>query len=296
MKFYILQDLNSRLPRQEREYGYTKENEKNRWSAFCNVKKMTNNYLVNKYKKSLEDIYIDFGIQKKDYLRLINVDKTIRIDDETKKIFYPYSRIEFSFNKNIKADEQAIVECNIEYYQHILKDIDSFDFYEESSNRDEFIKSIKLEDERLNTNTYKTNFDGIKKSCKANFGFYFTSYEKDIECFTPFIEIFMDMLHMDRERIIGEITQEVKKSLLTNKKGNKRLVNEELLFKNIENLKKKYTNNIIESIQPELGANKKLVISWSLPISRSVANALIEYFYTEVIKNFTVNEDKKKTI
>ena len=76
-------------------------------------------------------------------LSILNPFSNNVIAQETLKMVYPYSRVIFSFNEKLKADETATIKCRIEYYQLLYETIDDFDFYEAYFNDSEFVKNIE---------------------------------------------------------------------------------------------------------------------------------------------------------
>ena len=279
MKLYLINNINEQLPVQHFQLGCDYDN-----LHLYDHTRSVNQYLLDKYKLNFEDFCRSKGfyLSKHDEEELIK----FRLEKETLKMVYPYSRIIFSFNEKLKADETATVKCRIEYYQLLNEAIDDFDFYEAYYNGTEFIKDIEFQKE--NKNKFKNDCGESVESNLADFSFYFTSYEKDILCFSPYINIFLECLELDKQFIIADIKKKIDESIVVKNKGSKYLLHEEKIVGKIKKLKSTLGTKIEKKIIPEMGVNEKLYKTWSNPISKTLANAIIEHFSSEMLKKYKI--------
>ena len=279
MKLYLINNINEQLPVQHFQLGCDYDN-----LHLYDHTRSVNQYLLDKYKLN----FTDFCGSKGFYLSNHEEEELVkfRLDKETLKMVYPYSRIIFSFNENLKADETATIKCRIEYYQLLYETIDDFDFYEAYFNDSEFVKNIEFQKEN-NCRFINDCGESVEPNL-SDFSFYFSSYEKDIFCFSPFINIFLECLELDRQSIISDIKEKIDESIVVKNKGSKYLLHEEKIVGKIKKLKSTLGTKIEKKIIPEMGVNEKLYKTWSNPISKTLANAIIEHFSSEMLKKYKI--------
>ena len=118
-----------------------------------------------------------------------------RIDQETCKIFYPYSRIIFEFDEHNYMKENSNMHCIIEHNQYVLIDIN--DLHTINENSYEFIEQLDLieDDENYHNISNKTT---EYLPILVNFDFKFTTNDSDIDIFLPYVDMLKHLLTRGR--------------------------------------------------------------------------------------------------
>ena len=98
---------------------------------------------------------------------------------------------------------------------------------------------------------FKNDCGESVESNLADFSFYFTSYEKDILCFSPYINIFLECLELDKQLIIADIKGKIDESIVVKNKGSKYLLHEEKIVEKIKKLKSTLGTRVEKKIIPE---------------------------------------------
>ena len=222
-----------------------------------------------------------------------------RIDKETNKIFYPYSRLIFEFNPHDYQEENSSMKCIIENHVYTLIDVDSFHYIEE--NEKNFIKTIDIlkdsktieeiqKNKHIDHSIYENNETNEDKCIIATFDFKFTINDTDIDIFLPHIDILLRYIWLrDIEKNVHTI---INNNLIIKKKGNKKLINLENTLKDINDLKKDTIPKIYERICKKIEETPKLK-RWILGLSKTLANVFVQYYFTRLITNYTPHQDDK---
>lgn len=233
-----------------------------------------------------------------------------RIDQDTCKIFYPYSRIIFEFDEHNYMEENSNLHCIIEYNQYALFDVDDLDTIKSelcskneiyTRNLNNFINQFDLiqndvKIESINTKEYP--------STKVNFDFKFTTNDSDIDIFLPYVDIFKEFLFknnhykspfFEENYFTKSIKQVIEKNLIKKEKMSKRNVNLDDVQKDLSELKKTiqplmynfliYYNPIADPLR-----------RWVVGLSRTLTNVIVEHDFSKIIGNYTPYQQPKSNM
>ena len=125
------------------------------------------------------------------------------------------------------------------------------------------------------------------------FDFTFTTNESDIDIFLPHIDDLKCFLyiHHDLEKEIEVIIQ---KNLIQKKKGSKKLIDLETTVKEIQTLKMKDMDNVINSFYYPVHLSQKNFYLWAQPIAKTLLNVMVESIFQKKKNNYTPLEQQKK--
>ncbi len=262
----------------------------------------------------------DFAEKKRFVKQKLNIDISdtykkknyFRIDRETCKIFYPYSRIIFEFDEHNYMEENSNMHCIIEHNQHALIDVD--DLHTISENSFEFIEQLDLieDDENYhNISNKTTEYSPIL----ANFDFKFTTNDSDIDIFLPYVDMLKHLLTQGRMKIhagsewdgdilcpiitedyfINMIKKVLEKNLIKKDKSSKRNVNLDDVQKDLSALKKQ-TQPIIYKFLLKHNTIADPLRRWVVGLSRTLTNVIIEHDFMKLIVNYTPYQQPKSNM
>jgi len=242
-----------------------------------------------------------------------------RIDHDTCKIFYPYSRIIFEFDEDNYIKDNSNMKCIIEYNQYALIDVKDLDTINYDSR--EFIKTLNLIQGGVNSSTKKFIDKCGQSYCKnieytpvcANFDFKFTTNDSDIDIFLPYVEILMEFIFRERihthlggdsgimrpfieeDYFTNSIKKVIEQNLIKKKKAHKRMINLEDTLEDLKTLKKN-TEPIIYKYLADHNTLTESLRKWFLGLSRTLTNVLVEHHFSKMIVNYTPHQEKKNNL
>ncbi len=273
---------------------------------------------------------------KKDFVKQnLNIDISdtykdegfFRIDQDTCKIFCPYSRIIFEFDEHNYMEENSNIHCIIEYNHYALFDVDDLDTIDcklhpnkhltinegYAKNHNNILSFINQFD--LIQNYVKTESINMKDypSTKVNFDFKFTTNDSDIDIFLPYVDIFKEFIFggcysdpkygnkqyttsfFKENYFTKSIKQVIEKNLIKKEKMSKRNVNLDDVMEDLSALKKTIQPIMYEFLiyyNPIADPLRR----WVVGLSRTLTNVIVEHDFSKIIVNYTPYQQPKSNM
>lgn len=253
---------------------------------------------VNNWGVNLETGNIEMRDTKKiyyqDYLnnKNHNVDfryRNIIFENNNHYIYLLFSIAIFSFDENKKPLDNSPISCVIKNYYCLTIELNEY-----ISIKDDFLYIM------LNEKYSKIIDKNIKKQCNVNyissilsFDIKFTTNTSDYDILLPHIDIFSDFFHIIIDSVIYKIQMAINNNLIKKEKASKRLIDIENTIKDVNKIKLLYSNRMKVYFKHKLRMKDTLCLSWSFPISQTIANAIIEYHFSKMKLNYTPYEQNK---
>ena len=274
----------------------------NKWGGLDNEVKGgfhgRKDFVKHKLNIDISDTYKDTGF--------------FRIDQDTCKIFYPYSRIIFEFDEHNYMEENSNLHCIIEYNQYALFDVDDLDtIYSKLHPKNQTINinevyNIFINQFDLIQNNVKTESINTKEypSTKVNFDFKFTTNDSDIDIFLPYVDIFKEFLFknnhykspfFEENYFTKSIKQVIEKNLIKKEKMCKMNVNLDDVMEDLSALKKHIQPIIYEYLiyyNPIADPLRR----WIVGLSRTLTNVIVEHDFSKIISNYNPYQQPKSNM
>ena len=247
--------------------------------------------------ESKKKYYQDYLHQKKNQNQDFRY-RNIIFENNNHYIYLVFSVAIFSFDENQKPNDNSPVSCVIKKYYCLMIELNEYlsinnDFLYIMQNQ-KYSKPIdqKIKNECFNGIYYKDYISSL-----SIFDIKFTTNTSDYDILIPHIDIFLDFFDMKIDSVIYKIQKAINNNLIKkekgSKKGSKKLIDLERTVEDINKIKLLYSNRMKVYFKHKLRMKDTLSSLWSIPISQTIANAIIEYHFSTMKLNYTPYEQNK---
>ena len=125
------------------------------------------------------------------------------------------------------------------------------------------------------------------------FDIKFTTNTSDYDILIPHIDIFLDFFRMEIDSVIYKIQKAINNNLIKKEKGAKNLIDLEKTVEDINKIKLLYSNRMKVYFKHKLRMKDTLCSLWSILISTTIANTIIEYHFSTMKLKYTPYEQNK---
>ena len=245
-----------------------------------------------------------YANQKKDIIKIIytkkknqNLDfryQNIIFEDNNHYIYLVFSIAIFSFDENQKPTDNSPVSCVLKNYYCLMVELNEYlsiknDFLYVMQNQ----KYSKPIDEKIKNQCFTSIYYKDYISSISIFDIKFTTNTSDYDILIPHIDIFLDFFRMEIDSVIYKIQKAINNNLIKKEKGAKNLIDLEKTVEDINKIKLLYSNRMKVYFKHKLRMKDTLCSLWSILISTTIANTIIEYHFSTMKLKYTPYEQNK---
>ena len=244
-------------------------------------------------RQSKKDYYQDYLYQKKNQSLDFRY-KNIIFEDNNYYIYLVFSIATFSFDENQKPTENSPISCILKKYYCLMVELNEY-----LSIKDDFLyimqnqKYSKTIDEKIKNECFNDVYYKDYTSSLSIFDIKLTTNTSDYDILIPHIDIFLDFFHMEVDSVIFKIQKAINNNLIKKEKGSKNLIDLEKTVEDINQIKLLYSNRMKVYFKHKLRMKDTLCSLWSIPISKTIANTIIEYHFSTMKLKYTPYEQNK---
>ena len=231
-------------------------------------------------RQSKKDYYQDYLYQKKNQ----NLDfryQNIIFEENNHYIYLVFSLGIFSFDENQKPTDNSPVSCVLKKYYCLMVELNEY-----LSIKDDFLyimqnqKYSKTIDEKIKNECFNDVYYKDYTSSLSIFDIKLTTNTSDYDILIPHIDTFLDFFHMEVDSVIYKIQKAINNNLIKKEKGSKNLIDLEKTVEDINKIKFLYSNRMKVYFKHKLRMKDTLCSLWSIPISKTIANTIVEYHFS----------------